>query len=168
VLESGSLSLEWTAADRVAIACATTGTSLGLVQRPERAASWWRRRGPDLEVLEGADRALLFTLRRYWLFAPYWLVDDSEENRVGRLKAIQGRFQFDRADSPIVRATSDDDSGTLVESATGQEAVILSRQSQVLGKLVLAPTRTEIQFRHEVADPFTRMLILAMGLLWRR
>lgn len=183
MLESRSLLLEWVAAaagapdrrhnwahaDRVLVRDRNGTAILGVAQRPDTPTSWFRR-GREVEVLEGEDRALLFTLRRYWFVTPFWLVDDSEGSRVGTIKNARARqYQFDRRDSPIARLPSERESGVLVETVNGAEGQVLTPYNSVLASLRLLPEHTVVEFGDDLAgDPFARMLVLATALLWGR
>lgn len=182
MLESSSLSLEWTTppgvpngrhawtpGQRVVIRNADARAVLGVAQVSDRPASWFRR-GRELDVLEGDDQALLFTIRRYWFITPFWLVDDAEGCRVGNIKSARaGLYQFDRTDSPITRVLSERESGVLAESLPGVEARVVSPSHSVLANLHLSGGQTFVQFGSGLKDdPFARMLVLATALLWRR
>jgi hypothetical protein len=156
--------------------------SLGLARRAANAGGWfgWRR-SHDLEVCEGEDLSITFSLRRYWFLTPFWMLDDAEGNRVANLFASRRRPpRFDRSISGIVPLVPERSCGQLREMPVANASVsdaeeytlesqLLSAGGHELAHLHYARSRTLLWFAKTLeGDPFTRMLAVAAALLWRR
>jgi hypothetical protein len=130
-------------------------TSLGAVRF---AAEWpprrrlWRPR-PALEVVETPDHALLFTLRRSWLFPSTWSLYDAEGSFVGQMLAEAlldphgQRFAVQRFEAPAT---------WVLAETTGREYARLERHG-ALERLLFTDSR--------LTNPFLRMLVLGSFLL---
>jgi hypothetical protein len=133
-----------------------------------------------LEVSEGEDRSLVFALRRHWLWPSWWTLDDAEGSQVGTLSAGRRRPpHFDRSTSTILPVLPDRGLGQLreqpaetvpaVDGGYSLDGQMLSAGGKELARLQYGPTRTMLQYSQALeGDPFTRMLVLAAALLWRR
>ncbi|MBL8796146.1 MAG: hypothetical protein JNM56_19750 [Planctomycetia bacterium] len=138
-------------APRWSILNAVDGKLLGVARRRTPPPSFWfaGRKRPLLEVVEGADESLLFTLTPGW--GQGWLVDDAEGQRVGSVRAQLAR---DGGGERLARfePSTDGQSGRWL-AVDGQELAATRRDGQTV----------EVSFAPIIQDqPFVKMLLLAM------
>jgi hypothetical protein len=113
---------------------------------------WWPAR-PALEIVEAPDQALLFTLRRSWLFPSTWSLYDAEGSFVGQLVADAlldphgQRFAVHRFEPPAT---------WVLAETTGREYARLESEG-VEERLLFTDAR--------LTNPFLRMLVLGSFLL---
>jgi len=126
---------------------------LGLARRRSRPATvWfasWHR--PMLDVHEGEDESLLFSLTRGW--GQGWLVSDAEGQRIG---TVRGNLARDGAGQRLALFEPSSD-GLLSRwrAADGQELATAARDGDGDG--------VEIRFAPCLeGQPFVKMLLLAM------
>lgn len=185
MLETSSLRLEWMVArthplsgsrPAVRIDESTTLACVGVARAPSPGKSWRWTIGRDLDVHEGEDEALLFSLRWSWFLGSFWLVLDADGQPIGKIRRTRrhgvlfrrlgyGEPAADAAGSvaeiPSESATHNGAAVTL--------AVATSSAGQELGRLRCAGLSTWVTFSKELdSDPFAKMLLVAAALLWRR
>jgi hypothetical protein len=97
---------------------------------------------PIVEVREGDDEALLFTIDRYRGLQTTWIVRDADERLVGKLR---GRSIWDPADRVVAQADGED-----WQTPAGQRVATLEP----------SPDGLLLTFHGDI-NPFLRMLLVA-------
>lgn len=187
--------LEWTSASAAAassegglrrdslvrIRDAQSRADLGMARNASVPAGWlsWGK-SRDFEVTEGEDESLLFTLRWTRRLTSSWMVYDSEGRRIAKIASARGQsMRFACPDVSwrsmlCARAEGQLHELTLPHSAAGKEevevgAIVTSARGAELGRLRQSGPCTWLGFAQETeTDPFNRMLLVALALVWRR
>jgi hypothetical protein len=135
----------------------TSEATIGEVGPATNPPAWMRWFLPTiLQVREGPDRSLVFSLKRSWRLSPEWLVFDAEQRHIGTIEQARG--------SNTTRI-HDSQGRCLAQLGAGCGEVV-GLEGTELATLRRQHGEIELSFAESgELNPFRRMLVLAAVLV---